>query len=174
MTTTTTTTTMQRFADNGDGTVTDNQTGLQWEKKVAGSGCPHCVNDTYQWTSTGTAPDGGAFTSFLNTLNGGTTGVGDCVSSPSQPGGSPQTGGFNNHCDWRLPTLAELQTILDCSFGNPCISPIFGPTTGDDYWSSTSFAGAPTSAWVVEFDDGFVFGNSKGLVHFVRAVRGGS
>jgi hypothetical protein len=29
----------QRFTDNGDGTVTDHQTGLMWEKKTpAGSG----------------------------------------------------------------------------------------------------------------------------------------
>src|SRR5262249_46206772 len=40
-----------RFVDNGDGTVTDNQTGLQWDKKVAGSACLHCVNDVYAWTS---------------------------------------------------------------------------------------------------------------------------
>src|SRR5262245_57624763 len=32
-TTSSTTTTTLRFVDNGDGTVTDNQTGLQWEKK---------------------------------------------------------------------------------------------------------------------------------------------
>src|SRR5213594_3659825 len=106
-TTTSTTSTTLRFVDNGDGTVTDNETGLQWVQKVAGSSCPHCVNDTYTWSSSA-APDGSAFTSFLNTLNGGATGVGNCVSAD----GSTVTGGFNNHCDWRLPTIAELQTIL--------------------------------------------------------------
>src|SRR6059058_1782366 len=64
-TTGSTTTTTLRFVDNGDGTVTDNQTGLQWEQKVAVSSCLHCVNDTYIWSSSGTAPDGTAFTSFL-------------------------------------------------------------------------------------------------------------
>src|SRR5690242_10587120 len=33
-TTSTTTTTTPRFVDNMDGTVTDNETGLQWEKKT--------------------------------------------------------------------------------------------------------------------------------------------
>src|SRR5437870_3351025 len=55
-TTSSTTTTTLRFVDNGDGTVTDNQTGLQWEQKVAGSSCLHCVNDTYIWSSSGSAP----------------------------------------------------------------------------------------------------------------------
>src|SRR5437870_3775042 len=83
-TTSSTTTTTLRFVDNGDGTVTDNQTGLQWEKKVAGSGCLHCVDDVYTWCvdadhslvcDNGSLPDGTAFTSFLATLNGGATGV---------------------------------------------------------------------------------------------------
>src|SRR5437867_6114353 len=41
--TTSTTTTTLRFVDNGDGTVTDNETGLIWEKKD--NTCPgiHCV-----------------------------------------------------------------------------------------------------------------------------------
>src|SRR5438067_2269685 len=69
---------------------------------------PHDVKNIYKWSSSGTAPDGGAFTKFLNTLNGDATGVGNCVSSD----GSSQTGGFVNRCDWRLPTIAELQTIL--------------------------------------------------------------
>src|SRR5882724_11665687 len=48
-TTSSTTTTTARFVDNGDGTVTDDLTGLQWEKKD--NTCPgiHCVSDTYTW-----------------------------------------------------------------------------------------------------------------------------
>jgi len=162
--------------DNGDGTVTDNQTGLQWEQKVAGSSCLHCVNDTYIWSSSGTAPDGTAFTSFLATLNGGATGVGNCTSGD----GSTQTGGFNNHCDWRLPTIAELQTILDTSQGQcgagsgACIDPTFGPTGASRYWSSTTSASNPFNAWFVSFFGGFASSDIKTDNFFVRAVRGGS
>src|SRR5205807_5185613 len=39
-TTSTSTTTTLRFADNGDGTVTDNQTGLIWEQKIGTVGAP--------------------------------------------------------------------------------------------------------------------------------------
>jgi hypothetical protein len=165
-----------RFVDNGDGTVTDHQTGLIWEQKVAGSSCQHCVNDTYTWSSAGTASDGTAFTSFLNTLNGGATGVGNCVS----PNSSAMTGGFNGHCDWRLPSIQELKTIGDtgaagCGSGSPCIDPIFGPTQANFYFSSTTPSSFPSNAWGVDFSDVAFgpFGNSKTSSHFVRAVRGG-
>src|SRR5213592_4711192 len=48
-TTSSTTTTTQRFVDNMNGTITDKQTGLQWEKKD--TTCPgiHCVDDVYSW-----------------------------------------------------------------------------------------------------------------------------
>ena len=138
---------------------------------------PHDVNNTYKWSSSGTAPDGGAFTKFLNALNGGATGVGNCVSSD----GSTQTGGFLDHCDWRLPTSAEGQTILDtgasgCGTGaGPCIDPIFGPTPADNYWSSTTDSANPSFAWLVNFFNGLVnAGVIKTNHEFVRAVRGGS
>jgi len=76
-TTTSTTSTTLRFVDNGDGTVTDNETGLIWEKKTGTVGTavncatttcsdPHDVNNTYTWSSSGTAADGRAFTDFLS------------------------------------------------------------------------------------------------------------
>jgi hypothetical protein len=108
--------------------------------------------------------------------NGGATGVGNCTSA----NGSTQTGGFAGLCDWRLPTIAELQTILDASQGfcgggsGACIDPTFGPTAVSVYWSSTTFAGFPDLAWVVGFGNGFVAFDFKGFNYFVRAVRGGS
>ena len=38
------------------------------------------------------------------------------------------------------PMAAELKTIVNCSFGNPCVNPIFEPTAGSDYWSAATFA----------------------------------
>jgi hypothetical protein len=89
---------------------------------------------------------------------------------------SEQLGGYR---DWRLPTLAELQTIL----GGPCVhspcvvDPIFLPTAEFLYWSSTSlpqdFIG-PIYAWAVFFNFGGAIDVDKSLGMHARAVRGGS
>jgi len=153
-----------RLLDNGDGTVTDNATGLMWEKKTL-DGSVHDMNNTYTWTGGAggsTDPDGTAFTEFLGELNGcGYIEAGTI------------TGGFAGYCDWRLPDVLELQTIVDCSFGPPCIDPILGPTVplASWHWSSTAGGNRPTDAWIVRFDEGLVFPDFKSLDHFVRAVR---
>jgi hypothetical protein len=170
-----------RFVDNGDGTVTDRETGLQWEQKVTGSegqnlDDPHDVDNRYSWSASDTAPDGTAFTDFLVKLNGGPTGVGDCVVS-----GDTQTGGFAGHCDWRLPTIAELQTIVDtavsgCGGGSPCIDPTFGPTAADRCWSASTSAADARFALIVDFSDGSEpsFFKADPPTTSARAVRGGS
>ena len=154
-----------RFVDNGDGTICDHQTGLMWEMKDASDGAadlnnPHDVDNNYTWSSAGTAPDGTAYTDFLARLNGT---IADTTLSE-------QLGGYR---DWRLPTSAELQTIVDCSFGSPCIDPTFGPTASPYYWSSTSDASGPNGAWCVNFFSGLVNSLNKSLDRRVRAVRGG-
>ncbi len=168
-----------RFEDCGNGTVADNENKLLWEKKTgqyslgsavicetAGCPDPHDVNNFYEWSDTGADPDGNAYTDFLAKLNDQTFGV---AATPND-----ETGCFAKHCDWRLPTIVELQTIVDCSFGTPCIDPIFGPTAPFNYWSASS-AASSTGAWVARFGtvgDPIVL--IKGTESVVRAVRTGS
>jgi hypothetical protein len=176
-----------RYLDNGDGTVTDLNTGLQWEKKTGTVGSfvnclittcsnPQDVNNLYQWSLQNvidTDPDGGAFTDFLAKLNNGASTDGGTT--------TPITGCFAGHCDWRLPTIVELQGILDLSVCGssvfiPCIDPAFGPTqpeSGGPYSSSTTVAGSPTDLWAVYFSAGPLDQAGKGNLYFVRAVRGG-
>ena len=161
----------QRYVDNGDGTITDNQTGLMWEKKstaiASGNNFadPHDVDNLYTWSATigGTMPNGTAFADFLDKLNNCTT-----------TDGSTVTGGFAGHCDWRLPSVVELAGIVGsgCDGVTPCIDPMFGPTIAV-YWSATTLGTSPNSAWAVNFYIGSVFFDTKGNVGWVRAVRGG-
>lgn len=144
-----------RYVDNGDGTLTDNLTALQWEKKTDDASV-HDKDNVYSWSTTGTAADGTAHTGFLATVNGV---------------------GFAGQYDWRLPTVAELLSItqpayLKCTSA-PCIAATFGPTVPDGYWSSTPYQANPDFAWGVHFGLGLPPAGTKPDFFYVRAVRGG-
>jgi hypothetical protein len=181
-----------QFVDNGDGTITDRQTCLVWEKKDNAGGI-HDFNAVYPWSDTGSAPDGGAFTVFIAGLNGAA---------------------FAGHRDWRLPTSAnsgqapEVESTVDtnvpdCGSGAPCVPPPFdtncGPYLGNSppytggnpgctvdgatgtsecsctppyhAWSSSSDSN--TTAWIECYNVGSVSAASKTDLYNVRAVRGG-
>src|SRR5262249_19295027 len=98
---------------------------------------PHDVDNIYALSVEIGASDGPAFTSFLPSLG--------CASADA----TTLTGGFAGHCDWRLPTIVELQGIVDlaasgCGTGGPCIDEtVFGPTAAGLYWSGTTVAADP-------------------------------
>jgi hypothetical protein len=167
--------------DNGDGTVTDNMTGLMWEKK-SDDGSIHDKDSRWTWS---TGPpykgNGTAFTSFL-------------AVDPT----SLNEVGFAGANDWRMPTLAELQSILPrSSFPCPppgvCIDPAFdtGCSAGcngigcscthsgyfspiDDgfYWSAATDARNPAFAVYKVFGHNWQTFDKTGP-GYVRAVRGG-
>ena len=73
--------------------------------------------------------------------------------------------------DWRLPTIAELETLRDLSRFDPAADPELG-LKPNYYWSSTPLASSPGGcAWVVLFLYGSVSVSSQGDTAFVRAVR---
>jgi hypothetical protein len=166
-----------RFTDNLDNTVTDNLTGLMWEKKDASDGVmnysdPHDVDNVYTYgglpgcTYFMGCPNGNAFTEFLGLMNHNSSTDGSAVTST----------GYRGHHDWRLPTIQELDTIVlpTCQSGGPCIDPIFGPTVGL-YWSSTTLNLVnQDDAWVESFTPllpkGWIAKTYSKGVH-VRAVR---
>lgn len=154
-----------RYRDNGDGTVTDKQTGLQWIRFSLGqtwiSGA--CIGNAngYQWQ--------GAIDK-VNMLN--------------------RQGGYAGYRDWRLPTKEELLTLIYCTSGqphiwndtgNPCqgnyktptIDQIAFPNTPSFSWSS-SISVNKDYAWCVRFDNGCVSDYSKRLYFNIRLVRGKS
>jgi hypothetical protein len=172
-----------RFVNNGDGTITDFQTGLMWEVKD-NSGGLHDKDNTYTWSSTAPNPDGTLFAQFLAEINSNSHDTATNAQSKVR---------FDGYTDWRIPTIVELQTLHDsnCRSGPPCVvDPIFHTncmpgclsvtfdpanacscTAAIDYWSSTSFN--LSSAWGVRFYNGSVITNSKTSVRYARAVRGG-
>ena len=152
-----------RFVDNGDGTTTDHETGLVWERKDGADGTPdatnlHDVDNTYTWAA--------ATADWISEVNG------------LSADGVSQTG-LAGRSDWRVPTVLELASIVDegtgsCGGGSgACIDAAFGPTQPDEYWTGTAFPGLPTFAWFTDFSDGSNLINSKTKASAVRAVRGG-
>ena len=139
-----------RFVDNLDGTVTDHQTGLMWEKKEAGGSCLHCANDTYPWRD--------ALSEWLSEVNG------LVASADFQVG-------LGGHSDWRLASIGELDAIRDCMFGPACVDPTFGPTAASLYWSASSDADLRSSAWIVSFAGNLTGTADKTASAHVRAVR---
>ena len=145
------------YTDNGDGTITDNKTGLMWEK-LSDDGSIHDKDTTYTWTT--------AVTAKVAALN---------------------SASFAGFTDWRLPNRAELESLVTLGAVNSAVFSAFDTSCAASctvltcsctkhlfYWSSSTDQAGPTFAWYVGFDNGAVAAFNKGVNNYVRGVRGGS
>ena len=82
---------------------------------------------------------------------------------------------FANYSDWRLPSVKELQSLVETGCHSPAINTALFPNTPSTYfWTSTTYAPNASVAWVVDFDNGGVSVNgSKSGGLGVRLVRAG-
>lgn len=138
------------FTDNKDGTVTDNNTGLIWQKQDDGK--------AYNWYQAS-----GTYDATYNPISKSVC-------------GSLKLGGFK---DWRLPSENELITIVDYSvpYPGPTINATYFPNAQQSsYWASTSAAFYTGYGWNVRFLDGtgnYWNGDKTSDQHYVRCARGG-
>jgi hypothetical protein len=89
---------------------------------------------------------------------------------------------INGHANFRVPSVKELQTIVDDTRVDVLIDAgAFPNASGETYWSSTRFAGEPTDepdagsapvlAWSVRFSDGYSQTEDVDTANRVRCVR---
>ena len=135
-----------RFTDNGDGTVTDKVTALQWKRCSEGqtwSGGTCIGNATYYtWQQALQLADGASFA---------------------------------GKSDWRLPNIKELASIVEQACYDPAIDLVVFPGTPvwPQFWSSSPYADGAGHAWIVYFNYGYDGAYSKYNAYQVRLVRGG-
>jgi Protein of unknown function (DUF1566) len=196
-----------RFLDNGDGTITDRHTNLTWEEKVGlGGGVDptnlHAADNTYPWAGGCDTPDAlcqtdaAAATACEHGAQGDLSAcaagcpMNDMGETPPCLLGAGATetlwdwllelnaARFAGHADWRIPTVAELQSIVDYTSNNPAVDSAFhgsqcGPTCLDvanpacsctqsqprtellaPYWSATAAVLPYPEWWFVSFGFG--------------------
>lgn len=130
--------------------VKDNLTGFMWEGKPT-TGFRASTNSYTNLGSTGAADAGG----YVNAVN---------------------SSNLCGHSDWRLPTLQELQSIVDYGVGEPDFGPrvdvVWFPNTASSaYWASSA---PSTTAWAINFSiyQGSVFHSFNDNLLKVRLIRG--
>jgi len=74
--------------------------------------------------------------------------------------------------DWDMPTIDELQLLVDRTRYSPAINTdFFRDIKNDWYWSKTPAAWSSASAWFVNFSYGLVLDGHRGYDGFALAVR---
>jgi len=76
-----------------------------------------------------------------------------------------------NGIGWRLPTIQELQSIVEYGAISPSMSTIFKNYTSGIYWSLTTLPSLSNHAYYVDFDRGSTEENNKASNYHVRCVR---
>jgi hypothetical protein len=159
-----------RFTKNGDGTVTDNLTGVIW---LEDANCDGQMTWEAALTYANTLFDG-------STTHSGTNS--DCGLADGSLAG-----------DWRLATIAELLSMPNYGFHTPTIPDTEGSgqwsegdpfinlqvaANPDAYWSSTSYPHPTASDWayVIYSRYGYsgLIDKTESTFHYVWPVRGGS
>ncbi len=141
----------QHSTFTSDYTTTDNSTGLIWKTCSEGKSGPTC--------GTGSCNSGNlsSVTSWCDALNSANSGS-----------------GYAGITTWRLPSIQELDTLIDASISTPPTinQGAFPNSCSNDYWSSTLYAPIATWAWNGLFGIGDINYSGTGVSKFARCVSG--
>lgn len=177
------------YTDNGDGTITDSNTGLMWEKRGDDGGM-HDINLTFNWTD--------AFNVHIDRMNftcddfesmpafaGDLALMTSCTTDADCVGIGNGLCGHAGFQDWRVPNRHELQSLVNIGTATPAISAEFNDTcvlgcnvkdcsctVDNPHWTSTTDVDTTSQAWVVIFEHGITEPQGKTITRHVRAVRG--
>jgi len=133
-----------RYANHGNGTVTDTATGLMWKQCSEGLSGPDCGSGS---------PQNFVWQGALRHGQGHT---------------------FAGYSDWRLPNINELASLVEERCSEPAINVTLFPNTPSwFFWSSSPFAYYPENTWLVGFSHGYYLDAGRDFGYFVRLVRGG-
>lgn len=138
------------YTNNGNGTITDNATGLIWQ----------------QCSLVGDSSD---YTNHINSCNsdGNTFDYSDAVSFCN----SLTLAGLS----WRLPTRLELDTLIHHgknTIGDPIIEESLFPNSKFDYWTVSQNSLNTNESWYSSFDDGSTDVIDKTNSVYVRCTSG--
>jgi uncharacterized protein DUF1566 len=158
-----------RFTDNGDGTITDRQTGLIWEKKIKRDSTTDFANlqdadNTYRWAGQCSSnasklcqPTAAAAAACTANVAGNPSGCAQCTGGDGTCNASStvwtwilalNAANFAGHADWRVPTRDDLASIIDYSSATyPAVDDAFqGASCGAACTDVTSAACSCTQA----------------------------
>ena len=134
----------ERFHDNGNGSVTDKKTGLEWSRCSIGQDWESdtCIGDAQPllWS------------------------VASLIATTTE---KPPTAN-----KWRLPELKELSELVELQCAQPAINiSIFPATPAAAFWTATRFANKDGSFWQVQFILGETIPERGDYNAYVRLVR---
>ncbi len=134
----------ERFQNNGDGSVTDKKTGLEWSRCTIGQ----------EWKTDACTGDAQPLLWSIASLVATTT------ENPVDKN------------KWRLPELKELSELVELQCAQPAINiTIFPATPAAAFWTATRFANKDGSFWQVQFILGETVPERGDYTAYVRLVR---
>ncbi len=145
--------TTQQFAQNNDGTVSDNITNLIWKRCIEGQSSTNC--------SAGTAINA----TWVEALQHVAAVNSDAIAGT-------QVYQHLGYSDWRLPNVKELASLVDLRCTLPAVDKTLFPNlpVSAHHWTSTPSANN-NMAWSIEFTHGQTVPTNKAEQHYIHLVR---